>query len=626
MPVAVATVRGIRRGWLPVGDNALFAIRTRDVFTIDHHPLVGTWSSASAGTGVEVHHPGPLLFQLLAVPTRLFDGGSGMAFGVALLNGAALVGIAVFAYRRGGPLVGTATIAAAAALSWSMGSELLYEPWGPHSVLLPFLFFLVLVWSVACGDLAALPFAAGVGSFVLQTHLSYALLVPILGAWALVGLFIGLRRDRRDAPGTWPRLRRRASRTGALAGAVFFLCWLAPLIEQFTSGGRGNLAALAEGGIDPGEAVGLSLGTRLVASVVALPRWWLRGSFWDASEAAVSLRGWRPTSAPVAGVALLLVVAVLAAALWAARRRRDRDLVMLLGTASLALAAALATTLAQPLGAFGIQPHQFRFLWPIGAFVWLAVIVTLVVAIAGAPGDRPPISPRLVAVLAVVTVVVAAANLPIEDRVGRFQAAAIPVMHELNRQLATHDVDGVVLVEGTAAFGDPYGSAVMAELQRRGIPFVVGEGLVARRHLGTARTSTGHHFDHVLTVVYRDAAREPRPGARRVAFHDGLSPSERRELGRLRRQITAFVERGEVRLNAAGQRVLRSDRAPGLGALADGTADIEEVFEERLLVFAVGFDLLDLDEPWARRVERYVELRDQADTQTVGLFLEPAPD
>jgi hypothetical protein len=77
-----------------VGDNGLIAVRVRDVFS-HHPPLLYTWSTASLWAGFCFNHPGPLLFDLLAVPTALFQGWEGLAVGAALLNGLSLIGIAV---------------------------------------------------------------------------------------------------------------------------------------------------------------------------------------------------------------------------------------------------------------------------------------------------------------------------------------------------------------------------------------------------------------------------------------------------------------------------------------------------------------------------------------------------
>ncbi|HKA92439.1 MAG TPA: hypothetical protein VKE97_01450, partial [Acidimicrobiia bacterium] len=61
VPIAVATTRAIHDGWIPTGDNALFAIRARDLFT-HNLPLLGSWSSASLNTSTQLNHPGPLYF------------------------------------------------------------------------------------------------------------------------------------------------------------------------------------------------------------------------------------------------------------------------------------------------------------------------------------------------------------------------------------------------------------------------------------------------------------------------------------------------------------------------------------------------------------------------------------
>jgi hypothetical protein len=433
-------------------------------------------------------------------------------------------------------------------------------------------------------------------------------------------LLLDLVRRRRVTPDPWPGLRRRARRIGVVAAVVLVVSWLPPLIEQLTGDGKGNLSRLAEAAGDPGNATGFSLGSRLLVSIVALPPWWFRNSFRHALDESASPTGWRPTSVAVAGVALVLVMGLLALGAWDARRRRDRDDARLLVTGALALVVALATSVISPIGFFGVAAHQFRFLWPAAAFVWLALIVAGVRAL----GPRPASLIRLTGAFAATTVVVAGLNLPTNGASTSFQASSIAVVHALGEQLGEHEIDGVVRVDGTAAFGDPYGSAVMAELQRRGIPFVVGAGLIARRHVGPSRAPDGH-ADSVLTVVYRDDALAERPGAERVAFHDGLSTIERRELGRLRGRIATFVVENGLRLNARGRQALAIDALPVVEGLRNGTAEVNELFESRELTFLVGFDLLNLDETWARRLDRYVELQEQSDTQTVGLFLAPAP-
>ena len=64
-------------------------------------------------------------------------------------------------------------LVACAAMSWVLGSELLIDIWQAHALLLPFLLYLVLMIGLACGQARWIPFAAGVASVLVQTHISY---------------------------------------------------------------------------------------------------------------------------------------------------------------------------------------------------------------------------------------------------------------------------------------------------------------------------------------------------------------------------------------------------------------------------------------------------------------------
>jgi hypothetical protein len=617
VPIAVATARAVHRGWLPVGDNAYFAIRAHDVLTADP-PLLGTGSSASLSSGTDINNPGPLLFDLLALPVRVADGGAGLAVGVALLNGLSVLGVAILAHRRGGPLLATAAMAAAAALCWAMGSQLLFEPWQPHSLVLPFLCFLMLVWSITCGDLVALPWAAGVGSLLLQTHLSYAFLVPALGAWAVLGLVLALRRDQRRDPGSWPRRRRRALRAGAVAGLVLAVCWAQPLVEQFTSDGEGNLTRLVTGVNDPAQTIGYDLGARLVASVVSLPPWWFRPSF---GEAFLLFEGWQPPSLGLAAASSTVLAAVLVWCVWDARRRRDRVSSLAVATAVVALVVGLATAGRGPFIFAFIAPHVLRWLWPIGAFVSFAVVVTL----ARRLGRRPVRASWLSGTFALVTAVFAALNLPTSNQAQGPSADewSIPVIRELGRQMTVLEGRGPLLVdlEG-AGFDDPYGVAVMAELQRRGVPFLVGEPALVRQ-LGPARRFTGANARAVLFVRIGDDTRVAPPGARRAAIREGLTPREQTELSTLKARIADYVGNGRLHLTRRGEEVLRRLHPEARQEPRVEDLDPEVLFESRALVTLAEADLLALDDEWARRFHRYADLQDRWDEETVALFLGP---
>ncbi len=619
VPVAVAAGRAIYTGWIPTEDNALQLIRARDLFSYTDLPLIGTWSSASLNLTTQVNHPGPLYFDLLAVPARLFESGAGVAFGVALINSLCIVGTAVFAYRRGGALAGTVTMAMTAALCWAMGSELLFEPWNPHSAMLPFLFFLVLIWSLTCGDLLALPFAAGVGSLVMQDHLSYALLVPVLGAWGIVGLVIALRRERRDEPGGGTERRTRTLRPGVLAGVVLVVCWIQPLIEQFTSDSSGNLTRLVDSARSPSKTIGYGYGARVVATVLSLPPWWFRPSLRNNF-----MSGW--VAPPLAGalVSLGVLAAALAWCAWVARRRRDRVASWAIATAILGLLVALVTAGRGPVTVFGkITPHTFRWLWPLGAFIFIAIAVTVCRRLAQR-SRVSTLSVSLVGVFAVATLVVAVLNLPHADEgLGpNSQEYAIPAAKDLGRHMGTLEKEGPLLIDDLfhGAFADPYGGTAVAELQRRGIPFVAHDPVLVRQ-FGPARRYNGRNARAALLFRQGDATLEAPAGSHEVARGEGLSRAEQRELDRLKTEILGYLEAGRLRLNPNGQAALARGDLPRLAEVQDQGVDPQVLLSSRELDVMILEHLVDADSASARRLERYADLQHSWDQQTVALFV-----
>jgi hypothetical protein len=624
VPVGTATARAIVTGWIPTEDNALFAIRARDLFSLTHLPLLGTWSSASLNVGKQVNHPGPLYFDLLALPARISDSGAGVALGVGLINALCIAGIAWFGYRRGGALVGTVAMAGTAALCWAMGSELLFEPWNPHSAMLPFALFLVLVWSMACGDLLAVPAAAGVGSLVMQTHLSYALLVPLLGAWGIIGLVLTLRAERRGDGVAWPSRRTHALQSGAIAVLIVVVCWLQPVIEQFTSDGTGNLTRLADSARSAdADTIGYGFGARVVATVVSLPPWWFRPSLREQFTA-----GWHAPSLAAAVLSLAALGVVLAWCGWVAYRRRDRVSWWAIATAIVGLLVALLTAGRGPITVFGkVTPHTFRWLWPLAAFVFFAIAITIARRLA----SRPEASGRILVVVgafAIATLVFAVLNVPHSDQgLGpNSQEYAIPAAHDLAQHMGSLDDKGPLLIDDLfhGAFADPYGGTAVAELQRRGIDFVAHDPVLVRQ-FGPARRFDGTNAKQQLLLRTGDAARKAPPGSRRVALGQGLSRADRRELARLKRDIRDYIDAGRLRLNEKGQAALAAGELPRLAEIEGGAADVQSLLDSRELDLMVRRGELVLDPPWLRRFERYADLQHRSDLETVALFLAPLP-
>jgi hypothetical protein len=505
-----------------------------------------------------------------------------------------------------------------------MGSELLFEPWNPHSVLLPFLFFLVLVWSLCCGDLVALPFAAGVGSFVLEAHLSYALLAPLLGAWGVLGLVLALRRDRRRDAAAWLAHRARALRVAVVAGVVLVVCWIQPLVEQFTSDGRGNLSRLADSmrGSNS-ETIGYGYGTRVVATITALPPWWFRPSMKEAF-----ITGWHAPSPALAVLSLVVLAAVLGCCAWAARRRDDHVSLWAIATAVVALLAAFVTAGQGPVTVFGkVTAHTFRWLWPIGAFAFLAVAASLTRRFGrgtrGAEG-----STSLVAVFAVATFAVAALALPYADEGlgpnSQKYAYALPGIRDLERHMGTLDHQGPLLIDDMfyGPFADPYGAAVIAELQRRGIPFVARAPAIVRQ-FGPARRFNGRKAKAALLLRQGEATLEAPPGSRRFARGEGLPAADVRELERLKTQIGDYIGQGGLRLDSRGQAALEAGKLPNLARSAEQGLDVHALFASRELDVMIREGYLVVDGAWAKRVARYADLQHEWDQKTVALFVAP---
>src|SRR4029079_9683253 len=231
-PIVVAVCRALVHGWFPIGDAALLAIRAYDVAT-PHHPLLGSWTSASFALGIDVNNPGPLYPDLLApfmwTFGRVFGIGVATAIGVGAMNVAAARGTALVGARTGGWRAERWMLLLVAALTWSMGSELLIDIWQPHALLLPFCAWVALTIAVACGDTMMLPVLVGVASLIVQTHVAYVYAVGVLVVVVAIALVVRLRAERGDDP--WSAVVRRGVRAKPFVWtiAVLVLAWIQPL-------------------------------------------------------------------------------------------------------------------------------------------------------------------------------------------------------------------------------------------------------------------------------------------------------------------------------------------------------------------------------------------------------------
>ncbi len=628
VPVIVATVRAIAGGWRAITDNAYFGIRAGDVLT-EHHPLLGTWTSASLSVGMDINNPGPLQFDALALPVKLAGdaGDAGLAAGVALINVAAIVGIAVVARRQAGARGVVAGMLAASGLAWTMGSELLFDPWQPNSLLLPVLCFLTMVWALACGDHALLPWTVGLASFIVQTHIGYALFVPALGLWGVGAVAVRLWRLRRDDADEWRQRRRSVQRHLGASLVVGVVCWSQSLHEQFFVDGRGNLGQLVSSARQPQERVGAEFGARLVADVLTLPPWWGRPSFGEAFAVDVLL-----PSLASSVIGLTVVAALLTAGMLVTTRRRDAPARAAAATALVIFGVTLVAAATMPSGVWGVAPHHLRWLWPVALFVTF----TLVLCMLPTPG-REPMRARIgVGLVALATLALSGFNLPHMNSGSGPSADAefIPVVRELMPQLTSVSDERGVLFDGRGLrFGESFSVRLLWELERLGVPWFVDEQGLAKQ-LGPSRMYSGGASVR-LFLLEGDAARETPPGVRRVAFVEGLTGDEPTELANVKAELTSFIADGGLVLRrdlSEAQRFTDFAELPALTEawlrdpeylLAEGTASPSFV---RALVYLVVNDWLDVPERWDSLLERYADLQYQADRLTVAVFAEPLGD
>jgi hypothetical protein len=484
-----------------------------------------------------------------------------------------------------------------AVLCWVMGPATLVEPGYPGTVVLPFLWFLVLVWAVLCGRRWCLVWAGAVGVLVAGTDLRVALFVAVLLTVAAVVV----------AAGAWGLpVRRWASAAGALAAtALVVAAGLAqPVAEELGADGAGNLVRLWRSAGDV-PTLAAAPSARVLARVVALPPWWVRP--WHADDLGVGPKGTvgPPLVLAVVGLVGLSVGSVLR--LRDARRRGDRVAATGIGLAFAVSGLAFLTALLVPTTRFGTAVPQLRWLWGAGVFV------SLVLFVAGYHALKPgPVRWWPAAACAGVTLVAALGTLAAGDRSATATPAAYRVARSVTDQVAGAGLDGPLRVECDESLLDPYCEAVLAELAVEQVP---------------VRSDAGR----TLVVAVGDAAARYTRGWQVVAGHRALSDGEEEELDGLRAALEGAIAAGDITLNrrgrdlaARGDLVSVDPDRPSQGIDPGAAMALRtELFgaHRRDLVALVAYDLVSADSPWPGALLRYRELQDRADTGTVAVVL-----
>lgn len=613
--VVAAALRVIRGGWAPVGDNAYFALRSRDVLT-EHHPLLGTWTSASQTVGFDVNNPGPLLFDVFAVPAKIDP--DLLPLGVAALVLGSIAVAALCAARVAGARGVLATMLASASLAWAMGPELVADPWQPHSLLFPFLAVIVASWAAWAGSDGALLAVVALGSLVVQTHLSYAPVVALLGGSSAAVVLV--RAVRRESE------RRHAVRMLAAAGVLGLVLWSQPLAEQVQADDRGNLSRIVDvASADKERTVGLTDGVRVSGTLLAPVPQWRPPSFTtdfaprpddpapradDAAALPLVLNGAPSRTGALVAIASTLVA--LAAVGVVAHRRRIAVLRAGAGVATVCVVGAVVSAVVLPVSAYGLPAHQLRWLWPI------AVAVTTVLA-GGLLARRAG-----VVVVAGATVLMAALAIePTDPRIGPTADGDVaPVLRQLAPQLdALRDAGPLVLApEGLAPF-EPYSIPVLLELDGRGIEVRV-EDPVLIRQLGPSRAATGAETGRIH-VWQAELAVDGAPGLEQIAVASTLSDAEMDELEQRTAQVARWIEQGELRLSELGRRAVAAGRLPDLDEVAELDPDPYAASGARTFRAAAVRGFLAAPRREAD-LRRWTLLGEQFDRLTVGVWLERA--
>ena len=528
--IAFSAARGLAGGYEPVNDNSLIELRAGDVFT-RHHPLLGTLSSASISTGIDVNHLGPLLFDVVAIPLRLLGRSAGIAVAIALLNIGVVWLVGFVTSRVGGATAAVSAQAITAIMVWTMGSELLYDPWQPNVLFLPFWLLLCCVWAVVAGRVSLLPLTVGVASFVMQTHLSYLFIAPTMVAFAVVSI---LWERRAAGDRAFDEVRRPA----LLSVGVFVVLWSQILVEQFFGSGRGNLTRLflagTGGGQDTGfESVrtGVPLALRMMSAVVALPPWWGRpgyddsipGSAWVEGPKGLVLQTPGLASLGVSVIGLTVVAAVVAVAWRQMRGVENREVVAAFRTLMMASAVAFVTLVITPIDILGISPHKVRWIWVIGIFLTYPVLLA---ALAAVPQRWCRLGLEGLGGLGVVALVLTLPTYVSQSGPLIFREATgsiTNVRSQLDDYFERSDAPQSVLFDPDGiGFGEPYTQPIMTQLLHDGVDLAVDDPSLARQ-LGRDRVATPEEIDTLPLVYVRAGAEavEIPDGAERIAFHDG---------------------------------------------------------------------------------------------------------
>ena len=501
LPVLVAAVSVMGRHWFPSGDDAFIFRRVADVGGA-HTPLVGVYSRYGW------HHPGPLLFWLLA-PFERLGGPGGLLVGAAMINLACLAGALATAFRRGGVALVIWVGLFVAVLVHALGSTLLIDPWNPWLPVTGLVWFFLLAWSVACGDSTMWPWLIGVGSWEVQAHVGFA---PVVGA-LLALAFVVARGWRFSWRGAWRP-----------AVAVGLVAWAGPLIQQ-VAGHPGNLQAIASYVQQPSESTqGVARALGVTGRQLSIPPPWITGR-------ESNFIGILSTASVWTGTGQLALLVLLGGLAW---RRGRREPAVLAATSTVAVIAAvlgLARISGLPF------PYLARWMWVVALFVPLAAGWCVAGVLRAPPTVRTGVL-LLVAVAASAVGVTTAVTDAAPPLPGQAFSDGLAVIVPVTQRVLDRGQAYAIEVSEAHVLGPGLGVGLQAALEARHYRAYLEPD--SALEAGAWRTTLHRRVDATISVVSPVdplIAVERPAGWRLVAHWDPLSRRDRARASFLEQQI-----------------------------------------------------------------------------------------
>ncbi len=529
-PLLLAIVRTLGQPYYPAGDQAVIEMRVRDVGL--HTPLLGPYSR------YYWNHPGPMIYALLAIPYRALGSQStGLLAASGIINLAAIAGIGAIAWRRGRVALVAITAIGLGVLVQNLGAATLQNPWNPYLTLLPVALFVFLAWTTAEGDRWAAPFTVFVGSFLVESHIGYALFVAAVGAWCSAMVLVGRARARRTGAAHPDQAHLQSWRRPlVVCGGVLAVCWLPVAIDQVF--GTHNFSTIVEYFATGDRApVGFASAARFMARELGGGPPHLGGSApWIGGEELVDPGSGSVVTQDVRELlqpALWFVVAAVLA--WVTKAKSALRLQAVVGVSILAAYVSLARITDT------VYNYLIRWTWVIAMLLWISVFWSLWSAFVASslPGrlrelrlfdaeQRPSVLLRVAAGAFAVYAVVMLTWTTAHDAVPLPEGWAQPTMAALSERVAElAPPGGLIRVRGEGGFVNSVTDGVTLQLERHGHAVEV-EPYDAYK-FGAHRTTDVGTSVATVWVVYADAIDrfEARGDLQEVGRWDPLSPSER---------------------------------------------------------------------------------------------------